>query len=44
MFPPEVIRGGDYELAGDVFAYGLIISELTNRVENFAKKGNNESI
>ena len=35
--PPEVIRGGDYELAGDVFAYGLIISELINRVENFSK-------
>jgi serine/threonine protein kinase/2',3'-cyclic-nucleotide 2'-phosphodiesterase (5'-nucleotidase family) len=29
--PPEVIEGGKYEMAGDVFAYALVVSEIVTR-------------
>ena len=34
--PPEVVRGQEYTLEGDVFAFGLLLAEIINRKQNFA--------
>ena len=34
--PPEVVRGQEYTLEGDVFAFGLLVAEIINRKQNFA--------
>ena len=34
--PPEVVRGQEYSLEGDVFAFGLLVAEIINRKQNFA--------